>query len=484
MGLARNVAKNTIAMGSVQLASQLSTFILSVFLQLYLGNSYGIYSYAFSLASLIFIISDFGLNFQTVIDVAPNREIAPQYLTNTIFLRIILGTIGMGVTFVVIAVSNLGYETNLAILIIALSTAFNWISQSFTAMLSAFVQMHYIMYTTLVERCFTTSVAIAALFLGYRLEFVIIIVLLGSILNVFLSWAVTSKYIVKANKKPDVKQSMRQLKTALPYAAAGVLNTSMYSLNAVIIWNVVLWTGGGSVYAAHDTALYNLSFNVIVALITIPTVLMTALMPAISRLYRTSSDLTRLTQQKVMKYMFALGIPLSVGGVILAKDIISLIYSPEFIDSYQVFEVLAPVIAISYFGTGLGGVLASAGLVHYNTLSAAIGAGVNAILCCALVPFFGAIGAAAAFTISYVAIVVSGERFMAKKIFSVDVRDILVKPIISAMIMGIVLLILPHMSLIISLLVGVISYFGVFLILGGLNKEDREILKRVMKKGV
>ena len=73
---------------------------------------------------------------------------------------------------------------------------------------------------------------------------------------------------------------------------------------------------------------------------------------------------------------------------------------------------------------------------------------------------------------------------MAKKIFSVDVRDILVKPIISAMIMGIVLLILPHMSLIISLLVGVISYFGVFLILGGLNKEDREILKRVMKKGV
>ena len=142
------------------------------------------------------------------------------------------------------------------------------------------------------------------------------------------------------------------------------------------------------------------------------------------------------------------------------------------------------MIAISYFGTGLGGVLASAGLVHYNTLSAAIGAGVNAILCCALVPFFGAIGAAAAFTISYVAIVVSGERFMAKKIFSVDVRDILVKPIISAMIMGIVLLILPHMSLIISLLVGVISYFGVFLILGGLNKEDREILKRVMKKGV
>ena len=128
--------------------------------------------------------------------------------------------------------------------------------------------------------------------------------------------------------------------------------------------------------------------------------------------------------------------------------------------------------------------MASAGLVHYNTLSAAIGAAINAVLCCALVPFFGAIGAAAAFTISYVAIVVSGERFMAKKIFSVNIRDIILKPIISAMVMGIVLLILPHMSLIMSLLVGAISYFSVFLVLGGLNKEDREILRRVMKKGV
>ena len=117
-------------------------------------------------------------------------------------------------------------------------------------------------------------------------------------------------------------------------------------------------------------------------------------------------------------------------------------------------------------------------------MSAAIGAAINAVLCCALVPFFGAIGAAAAFTISYVAIVVSGERFMAKKIFSVNIRDIILKPIISAMVMGIVLLILPHMSLIMSLLVGAISYFGVFLVLGGLNKEDREILRRVMKKGV
>ena len=73
---------------------------------------------------------------------------------------------------------------------------------------------------------------------------------------------------------------------------------------------------------------------------------------------------------------------------------------------------------------------------------------------------------------------------MAHKVFSVDIRDIIVKPIIAAVVMGIVLLILPHTSLIVSLLVGAISYFSVFLILGGLNKDDREILKRVMKKGV
>jgi O-antigen/teichoic acid export membrane protein len=482
MGLVRSVVKNTLAMGSVQLASQISTFILSVFLQYYIKDAYGYYSYAFALASLIFIIADFGLGFQMVVEVAPDKSLAPQYLTNTILLRSLLGVAGMLITAVIVLFSGLPWEADLAIMIIALATAFNWIGLVFTSMLTSFERMHYVLYTNLVERCFTVSLAIIALLLGYHLTAVVFIVLAGSILNVVLGYVVTSKYIVKPVRRANIPQSKRQLKTAVPYALTGVLQTSMYSLNAVLVMNLGLWLGADTLGAAHSTAVYNLSFNLIVALIAVPTVLITALLPVISRLYRTSTDLTRLTQQKVMKYMFALGLPLTVGGIILSDRIIQLIYSPTFWDSAAVFRVLLPVLAISYFGTGIGSVLASANHIRLNTLSSGIGAIVNAALCVVLIPLFGAMGAALAFTMAYVAMTFMAMRFLHRYVFKVNLVDIIVKPSIAALGMGGVLLLLPSLPLIPAVLVGGGVYLVLFFAVRVLNKEDKEILIKILKK--
>ena len=482
MGLVRNVAKNTLAIGSVQVASQVSTFILSIFLQYYIQDDYGYYSYAFALASLVFIIADFGLGFQMVVEVAPNKEIASQYLTNTIYLRAILGSLSMSITVVVVLLSGLPPLIGLAILIIALSTAFNWIALAFTSMLTAFERMHYVLYTNLVERVVTVSTCIVLLVSGFGLMEIVIVVLIGSVLNVLLSLFITSRYIVRPARRPDRKKARHQLRTAVPYATTGVMNASLYSVNAVLVMNLALWAGTDSLTAAHSTAVYNLGFNLVIALTALPTIMITALLPVISRLYRTSTDLTRLTQQKVMKYMFALGLPLTVGGIILADKIIQLLYAPTFWDSSDVFRILLPVIAITYFGTGIGSVLASANRIRYNTLAATLGALVNAVLCFALIPFFGALGAAAAFTVAYVAITSAGLYFLSRFVFRVNLTDILLKPLVAATGMAAVLLLMPSLSLIPSLIVGAAVYFAIFLGIRALDKQDKEILVKILKK--
>jgi len=473
-------------MGSVQLASQISTFILSIFLQYHLGNAYGVYSYAFSLASLVFILADFGLGFQMVVDVSPNHKISSQYLTNTLFLRALLGGASMIITLVIVIISALPQDVSLAIMIIALSTAFNWISLTFTSMMTAFERMHYVLYTNLVERVFTVSVAIALLTLGFGLEAIVLVVLTGSMLNVVLSWLTTSKYITKPARRPDLAQSKHQIRTGVPYALTGVLTTSLYSLNAVLVWNVIMWTGQGSYMAAHATALYNLSFNLVVALIAVPTILITALLPVISRMYKTSTEMTKLTQQKVMKYMFSLGLPMSIGGIILADGIIQFFYAPEFWESARVFQYLVPVIAISYFGTGIGSVLASAKLIRLNTMASGVGATVNLVLCLVLIPFLGAIGAALAFTISFLALTITGLHFLTKNVFKVDLLDILIKPSVAGLGMGLVLVVLPGLfpglGFIPWIIVGVVVYFALMLAVGALNKEDKEILVKILKK--
>lgn len=482
MGLVRNIARNSLAMGAVQVAGQLSTFVLSIFLTNYLPDQYGVYTYAYSLAALVFILADFGLGFQMVVEVAPDHSRASQHLTNTIFLRGVLGAISLAVTFIIIAVDQPPAEVTFAILIIAIATAFNWLTMTFNSILTAFEQMHYVLYTNLVERFFTVSAAIVMLVLGFGLEAVVLVVLAGSIINAALSYLVSKRYVCVPAKRVDVRGSVRQFRRAVPYAMSGLLQSSLYSLNAVLIWQIIMWSGGPLSDAVTSNGYYTLAFNMVVVLVSVPTVLMNALLPVISRLYRTSTDLARLTQQKTMKYMFALGLPIAVGGVFLAPDIILLFYPASFLPSAEVFRILIPTVAISFFGVGIGSVLASAGLIRLSTVATGLGAGVNVALCLALIPLWGERGAAVAFTLGFLTISAAACYYMATRVFKVNLTDILLKPTVAVAGMALALYVLPDLGLFPSMGVGMVVYFVLLFALRAIDKEDREILVRILNK--
>jgi O-antigen/teichoic acid export membrane protein len=469
-------------MGMVQVAGQLSTFILSIFLTNYLPDQYGIYTYAFSLSALIFILADFGLGFQMVVEVAPDHSRASQHLTNTIFLRGILGAISFVATVLIVLIGNPPPEVSFAIIIIAMATAFNWITMTFNSILTAFEQMHYVLYTNLVERIFTVSVAIALLTLGFGLEVIVMVVLVGSIINVILSYLVSKRYVCVPARGVNIRMALQQLKRAVPYALSGLLQSSLYSLNAVLIWNIIMWNGGSITDAVASNGFYTLAFNLVIVLVSVPTVLMNALLPVISRLYQTSTDLTRLTQQKTMKYMFTLGIPIAVGGIFLAPDIILLFYPETFLPSANVFRALIPTVAISFFGVGIGSVLASAGLIRLSTIATGVGALVNVSLCFTLIPYFREVGAAVAFTLGFFSISMMAFYFLSTRVFRVNLADILLKPLVAVAGMALVLFVLPGLGLFPAMAIGAVTYFFLLFALRTIDEEDRKILVRILNR--
>ena len=469
-------------MGMVQVAGQLSTFILSIFLTNYLPDQYGIYTYAFSLSALIFILADFGLGFQMVVEVAPDHSRASQHLTNTIFLRGILGAISFVATVLIVLIGNPPPEVSFAIIIIAMATAFNWITMTFNSILTAFEQMHYVLYTNLVERIFTVSVAIALLTLGFGLEVIVMVVLVGSIINVILSYLVSKRYVCVPARGVNIRMALQQLKRAVPYALSGLLQSSLYSLNAVLIWNIIMWNGGSITDAVASNGFYTLAFNLVIVLVSVPTVLMNALLPVISRLYQTSTDLTRLTQQKTMKYMFTLGIPIAVGGIFLAPDIILLFYPETFLPSANLFRALIPTVAISFFGVGIGSVLASAGLIRLSTIATGVGALVNVSLCFTLIPYFREVGAAVAFTLGFFSISMMAFYFLSTRVFRVNLADILLKPLVAVAGMALVLFVLPGLGLFPAMAIGAVTYFFLLFALRTIDEEDRKILVRILNR--
>jgi len=383
-----------------------------------------------------------------------------------------LGGVALLAVAVVLLWESPPLQVSYAVAVVAVSTFFTYVSLAFVSMFNAFEKMHFVLLTTLIERTFTVSVAILLLIMGYRLEAVVMVVFLGSILNLAVSYLITLKFITKPSWRFSIQSSKEQLVRAVPYAATVILLTSMYSLNTVLT--------GMMLDSNASVAYFGVGFNMVIALVAIPTVMLNALLPVISRIYRRSTDLTRLTQQKVMKYMFALGIPITVGGLLLADQIIVMFYQEGFLPASDVFRILMPVVAISFFGTGIGSVLASANMMKLNTVATGIGAAMNFALCLLLIPLLQEEGAAVAFSIAYLTITVSGLYFLSSRIFKVDYRDILLRPLIAALGMGMVLFYIPDANLFLAVALGAATYFILLFVLGTLDHEDRKILTKLL----
>jgi O-antigen/teichoic acid export membrane protein len=470
-------------MGMVQFISQVGTLILAVVLsdKTHLGSDYATYTSAFSVATVLFMIVDLGLGTKMVIDIAPNRAIAGKKLTSILFIRGTMSLVAIVLTIAYIIIQHPPAEVTFAYVIIALSTGLSWIAQTFTSMFTAFEKMHYVLMTSMVERAFTVSTAIALVILGYGLEVVVMVVLTGSILYAILSYLVCARLIVKPSKELSIKEVREDLRGSAPFAINVALVSTLYAINGFLLLSII--TGMDGLDAGQlANAQYYIAFNLVVSLIAVPTVFRTALLPVITRLLGSSKEMTKLAQQKVMKYMYSLGLPMTLGGIVLADEIIDLLF-PEYPESAVVLRILLPVLAISYFGTGQGSLLAAAKLMHLSTVSSAAGAVSNLIICFLAIPIWGPSGAALAFTVATLITNIISHFYMSKRVVHLKVSEIVIRPTLAGLGMTAVLLIFPLDNLFLSIAVGAAAYLALLIVLRVVDQEDIEIFRKAMKKG-
>ncbi|MBI0583031.1 MAG: flippase [Methanomassiliicoccus sp.] len=474
------MAKNSMAMAIVQFTGQVSTLILAMVLSRSLGDDYTTYTAAFSIAALLFLIADLGLGVKLVIDVAQERSTASSKLTSVLFIRGTMGIVAILLTLTIVVIQDLPSDVAFAYMIIALSTGLGWIAQTFTSMFTAYERMHYVLMTSLVERAFTVSISIALVLLGYGLEVVVMVVLVGSMLYVILSYTVCSRLIVKPSRKISLAQVKEELKGSAPFAINIALVSTLYAVNGFLLLSIVWGMDGLEAGQLANTQFY-IAFNLVVSLIAVPTVFRTALLPVIARLFGSSKEMTKLAQQKVMKYMYTIGLPMTLGGMVLADQIIALLF-PNYPESATVLRVLLPVLAISYFGTGQGSLLAAAKLMHLSTISSAAGAATNLVLCFLAIPVLGPVGAALAFTVATLVTNLISHHYMSKRVVKLKVSEIIVRPTLAGLGMTAVLLLLPWDNLFLSIVIGVAVYFILLIALKAVDQDDIDIFRKAVNR--
>jgi len=252
------------------------------------------------------------------------------------------------------------------------------------------------------------------------------------------------------------------LRKAAPYGLALFLSNLYFRIDGVLIYNI---------RGKEEEGLYAVAVRMREALALLPLFFMNSVLPTLTKFIKEKRSKYKRVLQYTFDFQFILSIPFLIGGLLLAKPLIFLISTPEYVsDVAQGFygsDIALQIILFSFvlgslniiFNYTLIAISRQAQLLWINGACALFNLIANLIV----IPLYGFRGAAITTVASEIFVLIlvftTAKRYLP---FSISLKRP-IKTLISALIMGGVVLLLKEPML------GALSEYGalVLVLIGG-----------------
>ncbi len=190
-----------------------------------------------------------------------------------------------------------------------------------------------------------------------------------------------------------------------------------------------------------------------------------SLIPSITRV-RNDATAARALFDGAMAQVMAGGLPVAIGGVLVAGPLVALIYGAGYTASVRPLQLLLLVIPVALLRNVAQGVLLANERPDLMLRTAAWAAGANVVLNVVLIPRWGMEGAAVATLVTEAARTVLALRYAALLGLPMTPLRRFVRIAVAASVMGACVYFVADRSVFISIPVGVAGYVGALLAVG------------------
>jgi len=227
---------------------------------------------------------------------------------------------------------------------------------------------------------------------------------------------------------------------------------------------------------------YGAAYRLVLVLLFIPATFNSAVFPLMSRFYVSSKNSLKFMFEKHFKYMLIIGFPIGIGITLLADRIILLIFGAEYVPSVIALKILIWAVVLIFARTAFERVLEAANRQIIVTEVFGVCALLNVILNLILIPKYSYIGAAVATLITDFAVFALIFVWSLKIGYSISNKqlvEVISKVIAASLLMGIFIEYFRDQNLFILVFTATIIYFGLILLIKGLDKDDIRLLKNL-----
>ncbi|MHB8084849.1 MAG: flippase [Dehalococcoidia bacterium] len=480
MSTVRRIAKNTGILLVAQGISYVLAFFYTIYAARYLGPAnYGIIALALAFTGFFGVFMDFGVHQLITRNISRDKNLASNYIFNISLIKAVLVLVTYGV--MAVAVNLMGYsnETVMAVYLMGLSTVAITFYMMLFSVLQAFERMEFQAIGQVVSSLIIMGGVIVAV--HYKMD-VVSFALLYAIANsiVLIYSIVTVRFGLGGSAlshtgrfKIDLDLCKTVLKQAWPIGLILVLVTIRLKADTVML---SLYSGDSAV------GIYNAAYRFIDIAMVIPSILVLALFPTLSFLYKSSAARYDDACSKAFKYLLLIALPMAFFVTIFARQLINLSFGPNYADSVIVLRILIWAGAVMYLTMLTGSVFIAADKQTLSLKIASVSVLVNLALNLILIPKFSYMGAAATVIVSELFGLIVALAILTKSGHKLNILSIVKAPLIGMIAVGLILLLAVALN--INLIVAGISaliVYGLIVFKLGIHSDDVALAKELLK---
>ena len=474
MNIIQTIAKNTGVLAISHVITSILGFFLFIYIARYLGEvGFGKYSFAVSFTALFVIFADLGISQLIIRELARNKELTNEYLTNVSLIKLLLSFIAFGLIVLTINLMNYPRDMTYAVYLFGIYAILTSFALTFRVIFRAFERMEYDAAVMVIEKIILFPLVLFVLFSGYGLiELAYVYIFIG-IVDVTLSFSIVLIKIAKPKPTIDFSLCKTIIIGSIPFGLNGLFAVSFFQIDTVML---SVLKGDAAV------GIYNAAYNPLLALGVIPSIFITALYPVMSRYFVSSKDSLEILTGLSSKYMAIIGLPIAMGCFILANRFIALFYADQFSASIIAFQILALFIPLRFMSFITGTLLTSMNRQSIRTVSVGLSALFNIVLNAALIPYLSYIGASIATVLSEVLLYFVIIYYINKHYKKLELHKHFMKPLAASLMMGGFLFYFKDINLFLVIILAAFVYFVMLVLLRTFTQEDKNIFMQVVKR--
>lgn len=446
------VAKNLLSIGLSSFLAQFIMFIqIAYYARVLSVESFGIVNLAQSILVYFTMITLFGFQTLGTKEVAKAKEKAGELIGYISIIRIIVAIICLLIIIAIGIISNRGVTfTNLLIIFgcTLLPLAFNidWL-------FSGLQEMQHNGIYNIIKSLIPLILSLIFIRGEEGILYIPIFTLIGLILGViYQGYIIRVKNKVKIVIKLNKHEIKRYVIKSTPFLISGLLSMINMNLDTIII---------GFTRSEYELGIYSSAYKIIYFLINLIAVIYVPFFPLLIE-YFNNKDISKLQNvvNNICKVVMLLGFPIAVGGILLSKEIIILLFGHKYAEAYLPFIILLIYIFILFMRETYGYSLNAWNMEIKYLKSVVISSLLNLILNLMLIPKFGIVAAAITTLISELINFIIMKKY-SKSVISTNYFSNSVKLILPILIMSVVVLILKYynVNVIINIISAVLVYF-------------------------